>query len=82
MSVSHAIPELRGVHALVLSFLTLALCLESARATQSNATSAAKAPYAESMRSSQYVAVRDGTRLAIDVYRPVLTANPWNKLCR
>jgi putative CocE/NonD family hydrolase len=38
---------------------------------------AANAPlYSESVRTSQYVTVRDGTRLAIDIYRPVEGGKP------
>jgi putative CocE/NonD family hydrolase len=32
--------------------------------------------YAESVRTSQYVTVRDGTRLAIDIYRPAVGGKP------
>jgi uncharacterized protein len=35
--------------------------------------------YAESVRTSQYVTVRDGTRLAIDIYRPVVGGKPVEK---
>jgi hypothetical protein len=31
-----------------------------------------QARYAESIKTSQYVAVRDGTRLAVDIYRPAI----------
>ena len=32
--------------------------------------------YSESVRTSQYVTVRDGTRLAIDIYRPAVGGKP------
>lgn len=35
--------------------------------------------YSQSIRASQYVAVRDGTRLAIDIYRPVVEGKPVEK---
>jgi putative CocE/NonD family hydrolase len=35
--------------------------------------------YSEWVRSSQYVAVRDGTRLAMDVYRPAMNGKPVEK---
>lgn len=39
---------------------------------------AAEAPqlYLDSIRTSQYVTVRDGTRLAIDIYRPAVGGKP------
>jgi len=32
--------------------------------------------YSEWTRSSQYVAVRDGTKLAVDIYRPAVSGKP------
>ena len=32
--------------------------------------------YKEAVRTSQYVAVRDGTRLAVDIYRPSINKKP------
>jgi len=37
-----------------------------------NASAAPKDPYSQWTRTSQYVAVRDGTQLAIDIYRPAI----------
>lgn len=36
----------------------------------------AQSIYTDSVRTSQYVTVRDGTRLAIDIYRPVAAGKP------
>jgi putative CocE/NonD family hydrolase len=48
-------------------------------ATVLPAPASAPPPYAESVRTSQYVTVRDGTRLAIDIYRPVVGGKPVEK---
>jgi putative CocE/NonD family hydrolase len=69
------------IHILKLTFaLTLVVV------STLNQSAAAKAPdepapqpadsYSESIRTSQYVTVRDGTRLAIDIYRPAVGGKP------
>ena len=35
--------------------------------------------YSDSIRTSQYITVRDGTRLAIDIYRPAVGGKPVDK---
>jgi uncharacterized protein len=66
-----------------LSVLAATVCtvedIQSARAatlTDSVTAAAGNATYSESIRTSEYVRVRDGTRLAIDIYRPEVNGMP------
>src|SRR5690242_13775978 len=44
-----------------------------------NSDSTKQPSYSSSVRTSQYVTVRDGTRLAIDIYRPTENGQPVEK---
>lgn len=62
-----------GVRAVAVSAILLQLELVSGL---SPSTAYGQSIYTDSVRSSQYVTVRDGTRLAIDIYRPVSGGRP------
>ena len=76
-------PTLGGTISLLLLVLSALLGLRCARiellaSTQENVsepgvyTGYSKPSYTEWVRSSEYVAVRDGTKLAVDIYRPAV----------
>lgn len=55
----------------------VATCAAPAAWAQTSTAAAAPAPqYSEVQRTSFYVTVRDGTRLAMDLYRPVVNGQP------
>jgi putative CocE/NonD family hydrolase len=57
-----------------ICLLTLTLLAQSAPPPRAN-----QETYSTSIRTSQYVTVRDGTRLAIDIYRPEQEGRPVDK---
>jgi putative CocE/NonD family hydrolase len=63
-----------------ISFLSVFSCLLALTLAQSPPPpSASQETYATSIRTSQYITVRDGTRLAIDIYRPESGGQPVDR---
>jgi uncharacterized protein len=63
--------------ALLIAIMPVCLCSQEQQiSTPGRYSGYSKPLYTEWIRSSQYVAARDGTKLAIDIYRPSVNGKP------